>query len=70
MRLRNADPSRTVEAVVTKSVNVSGQVTTTQERLVVPPASAATLGCPAQPNPAGGRPLSITDWTIVSSRYR
>lgn len=70
MRLRNADPDRSIRAVVQKSTNVGGTVTATEQTFTVAPMSATTLGCAAERSVPAAKPLTITEWKIISSRYQ
>ena len=70
LRLRSASKDRTIEAVVSRRVTANGASTVTTETHVVAPLKSVELGCAAKANPSGGRPASVTDWSIVSSAYR
>lgn len=67
MRLRSADPDRTIVAKVARSTNVRGTITVTQASYSVAPMAAVDLGCLSQPAPDGGRPLSTSEWKIIAS---
>jgi hypothetical protein len=68
MRLRSAEKERVIVAEIARSVNVDGKITVSKASYTLAPMSAVDLGCLAQANPAGGKPLSTAEWKIVSSR--